>query len=48
MGLNEFRFKGGCDLTRGTMGKTHPQSAFTAAHLAAGGSFGRLNGDERF
>jgi len=26
--LNEFRFKNGCDLTRGTRGKAHPQSAF--------------------
>jgi len=37
--LNEFRLKGGCDLTRGTRGKAHSQSAFEVAHLAAGGFF---------
>jgi len=37
--LNEVRFKGGCDLVRGTRGKAHPQLAFKVAHLAAGGSF---------
>jgi len=26
--LDKFRLKGGCDLTRGTRGKAHPQSAF--------------------
>ena len=31
-------FKGGCDLARGTRGKTHPQPAFKVANLAAGGS----------
>jgi len=37
---NRFRstyIKGGCDLTRGTRGKAHPQPAFEVAHLAAGG-----------
>jgi len=33
------RAEGGCDLTRGTRGKEHPQSAFKVAHLAAGGNF---------
>ncbi|WP_139164076.1 hypothetical protein [Desulfoluna spongiiphila] len=37
--LNECRFKGGCDLTRGTRVKAHPQPAFKVAHLAAGGVF---------
>ena len=32
------RIKGGCDLSRGTRGKTHPQPAFMLAHLAAGGA----------
>ena len=31
------RIKGGCDLPRGTRGKTHPLPAFKVAHLAAGG-----------
>ena len=30
-------------MTRGTRGKTHPQSAFKVAHLAAGGCFFELN-----
>jgi len=43
--LNDFRFKGGCDLTREMRGKAHPLSAFKAfchsgfATLAAGGRF---------
>jgi len=39
MSLGNYRFKGGCDLPRGTRGKTHPLSGFKVAHLAAGGSF---------
>jgi len=34
---DKFMFEGGCDLPRGTRGKTHPQPAFKVAHLAAGG-----------
>jgi|GEM_PF-2498755 len=38
MDTGNSRFKCGCDLTRGTRGKTHPLSAFKVAHLAAGGN----------
>jgi len=34
---DEFIIEGECDLTRGTRGEAHPQTAFEVAHLAAGG-----------
>jgi len=41
----KFQLKGGCDLTRGTRGKTHLQAAFKLAHLAAGGRLNLLSGE---
>jgi len=35
----EARAEGECDLTWGTKDKSHSQSAFEVAHLAAGGCF---------
>jgi len=37
------RIKGGCDLSRGTRGKTHPLPAFKVAHRIAGVIPGKIN-----